>query len=96
MTQPGSAAIVHERETASPYDRLRVAKLACVDGYAATSKSSGASESEASRSPSPSTESSNYYAASTTSSWATSTAGTEFAFPNEDDAERCGHKWDDE
>lgn len=102
MTQPGSAAILHEDETASPprwrgppYDHLRAGKLACADGYAATTKSSAASESEASRSPSPSTESSNHYAAST-SSWATSTAGTEFGFPSEDDGEQCANKWDEE
>ncbi|KAK3386428.1 hypothetical protein B0H63DRAFT_136532 [Podospora didyma] len=56
----------------------------------------------ASRSPSPVTtpsESSNYYAASTTSSWATSAGPTtDCGFPGDDDAERCGrsNKWSED
>lgn len=102
MNQPNSSlsAILHDGETASPprwrgppYHDLRIAKVAsCIDG--------ATSESTASRSPSPSvtpSESSNYYAAST-SSWATSAGpGTECGFPNDDDTERDGrNRWDDE
>ncbi|KAK1754759.1 hypothetical protein QBC47DRAFT_384864 [Echria macrotheca] len=104
MSHPSPGAFLPEGETASPprwrglvYD-LRIAKLAC-DGFVSTGKSSSAaSEAAASRSPSPSvppSESSNYYAAST-SSWATSAGpGTEYGFPD-DETERCGNPWDDE
>ncbi|KAK4183719.1 hypothetical protein QBC35DRAFT_442830 [Podospora australis] len=64
----------------------------------ASTRTSGTSFS--SRSPSPSvtpSESSNCcYAASTTSSWATSAGpATECGFPGEDEAEKWSNKWDD-
>ncbi len=87
-----------------PYHGLR-RKIAYPDGAyvsmggGATSRATSESAASESRSPSPSvtpSESSNHYAASI-SSWATSAGpGTEFAFPNDDETERCGHKWDEE
>ena len=103
MTQPGPAEVM-EDEPISPrwarpfYQDLPLGKsghLTAPDGWPMTTKSSATSST--SRSPSPGTESSQYYAAST-SSWATSARPTtECGFPNDDDAERCGNnKWDDE
>lgn len=96
MSQQSAAAAMQLEEPTSEYPLIFNHELRA--NWKQPAKSTATSGT--SRSPSPVTpsESSNCYAESTTSSWATSAGpATECGFPSDDDRERWGNKpWDDE
>ncbi|KAK0634409.1 hypothetical protein B0T17DRAFT_611427 [Bombardia bombarda] len=114
MTQPNPAAVLEDETTITTtttalpqwsrpsYHDLRFGKPdlgAAAENWPLTMKSGGTSAT--SRSPSPATpsESSNCYAPSSTSSWATSARpATDCGFPNDEDrdADRCGNRREDD